>query len=211
MQLLLSDAKTIERENWSDFILEHPLGNVFQTPEIVDVYETTKNYEPVTLFASKENKLIGVLVGVIQKENRGILGCFSSRCIIIGGPIVKDNDSETIDFLLLHLVKLVRKKTIYIQFRNIFELQSFNYQFSKHGFRFEPHLDILINLDKPFESLKESIHKSRLRNLTKAINKGIEIKKMISNSEIISGFKLVKSTYNRLKIPSPDISLFEAI
>jgi len=34
---------------WSSFVYEHPNGNVFQTPEMYEVYENTKNYEPIFL------------------------------------------------------------------------------------------------------------------------------------------------------------------
>ncbi len=35
---------------WREFVLNHPHGNIFQTPEMAEVYRRTKkNYEPVTL------------------------------------------------------------------------------------------------------------------------------------------------------------------
>ena len=40
-----------DMKQWSEFVLNHPQGNIFQTPEMAEVYRRTKNYEPVTLAA----------------------------------------------------------------------------------------------------------------------------------------------------------------
>jgi len=32
---------------WSSFVYNHPNGNIFQTPEMYEVYKQTKNYEPI--------------------------------------------------------------------------------------------------------------------------------------------------------------------
>jgi len=40
-----------DTKQWSEFVLNHPQGNIFQTPEMAEVYRRTKNYEPVTLAA----------------------------------------------------------------------------------------------------------------------------------------------------------------
>ena len=42
---------------WSEFVLNHTHGNIFQTPEMAEVYRRTKSYEPITL-AVVDTKLI---------------------------------------------------------------------------------------------------------------------------------------------------------
>ena len=37
------------KKDWSEFVYNHPYGNIFQTPEMREVYERTKNYEPISL------------------------------------------------------------------------------------------------------------------------------------------------------------------
>jgi len=39
----------------SSFVYDHPNINVFQAPEMYEVYKNTKNYEPVFLAAVDEN------------------------------------------------------------------------------------------------------------------------------------------------------------
>ena len=38
-----------DKTQWSEFVYDHPQGNIFQTPELAEVYTKTKNYEPITL------------------------------------------------------------------------------------------------------------------------------------------------------------------
>jgi serine/alanine adding enzyme len=38
-----------DKTQWCEFVYNHPQGNIFQTPEMAEVYERTKNYEPITL------------------------------------------------------------------------------------------------------------------------------------------------------------------
>ena len=38
-----------DTNQWSEFVLNHPHGNIFQTPEMAEVYRRTKKYEPITL------------------------------------------------------------------------------------------------------------------------------------------------------------------
>lgn len=46
---------TLNSSQWSSFVYNHPNGNVFQTPEMYEVYKNTKNYEPVFLAVLDEN------------------------------------------------------------------------------------------------------------------------------------------------------------
>jgi len=88
-------------EEWSLFTESHPKSNIFQFPEMSEVYQKIKNYEPLFLAVTDEQEnILGVLLAVIQKEHSGFLGKFSARSIIMGGPLVKKNNPEVLDFIL---------------------------------------------------------------------------------------------------------------
>lgn len=210
MEIITKYSK-IDSSQWSEFVLNHPDGNIFQSPEMVRVFEQTKNYEPITIFAFENNEIKGILVGVIQKEFKGLVGYLSSRCIIFCGPIVKDNNLYIIKELLNHHNKLIKKKAIYSQIRNLNERKKDKEIFDKSGYFYEPHLNIHINLKQGFDSLKQGFHKSKLRNYTKSINKGVYIKQLQNLDEIKSAYEILKETYSRIKLPTPDFSHFKAV
>jgi len=35
---------TFNKNDWSKFVYNHPHGNIYQTPEMAEVYKRTKNY-----------------------------------------------------------------------------------------------------------------------------------------------------------------------
>lgn len=71
-----------DTKQWSEFVLNHPHGNIFQTLEMAEVYRRTKKYAPVTLavvdtkpFFKKEIfsfiKEIIYFIGAVQQFNIG--------------------------------------------------------------------------------------------------------------------------------------------
>jgi len=92
---VITDPNQIDKKKWSDFVSNHPNGNVFQTHEMYEVYKKTKNYSPV-LISVTDNKgnIKGILLAVVQREKSGILGIMTARSIIFGGPLVANNDRK---------------------------------------------------------------------------------------------------------------------
>ena len=50
----ITDSPDIKQ--WSEFVYNHSHGNIFQTPEMAEVYKRTKNYEPVSLAVVDEKR-----------------------------------------------------------------------------------------------------------------------------------------------------------
>ena len=84
-------------------------GNIFQTPDMYGVYQNTKNYEPVFLaVVNNVDEIAGILLVVIQKEYSGVLGIFTARSIIHGGPLIKDDNLDVLDFILKEYDKIIK-------------------------------------------------------------------------------------------------------
>ncbi len=62
---------------------------------------------------------------------------------------MKGNNPEVLDLLLKEYKNTIKGKAIYSQFRNLSNWNETEKQiFEKHGFNYEAHLDILIDLTK---------------------------------------------------------------
>lgn len=208
---IITDLNEINPLDWESFVLNHPKGNVFHTHQMVKVYEETDNYIPVTLFAVDDNNIIGILIGVIQREYKGLLGYLSSRCIVWGGPLVLENNLGVSRVLINSLVKHVGRKSIYIQFRNLFNLENLRSVFETFKFTYKPHLDILIDINRSFDDLISNVHSSRKRNYTKSKNKEVVFKELLANQDVEQAYTMIRQTYNRVKHPAPTYSLIHAI
>lgn len=198
-----------DKNRWDSFSKSHPFGNIFQTPEMYEVYEKTTNYEPLLISLTNSNGDIeGVLLALIQKEHSGLIGFFTCRSIIIGGPLVLDNRLDLLDKILKKYKENIRNKVIYTQIRNLFDWEGAKDIFIKNGFFYEPHLDIIFNLHENFETLKKNINKNKRRNVTKSLNKGLKFQVIELKEDIEVVIRLVYSTYNKIKLPLPNDSFF---
>ena len=100
----MSDIRIVYKldyKRWSEYVLTHVNGNIFQSPEMYKVYKDTKKYEPVFLAVINEKEeILGVLLAIIQKEYNGILGNFTARSIIFGGPLILNNNADVLELIL---------------------------------------------------------------------------------------------------------------
>jgi len=200
-------VSNIESDKWNDFVKNHPKGNIFQTPEMFDIYSSTKNHKPVFCAAlNPQSEIVGVLLAVIMKESSGVVGILSSRAIVMGGPIIKDDNPEILAFLLNSYKKIIKRKVIYTQVRNLYNQNNLKESFISEGFCYDPHLDILIDLNG--DDPAKQMHKSKKRNFTKSNNKGLEFIEINNIEQAKASLKLISSTYKRVKLPMPDYSLF---
>lgn len=205
---IISDHSKVDKEKWSEFVYNHQNGNIFHTPEMFQVYHKTKRFFPVLYIAFNYDEVIGVFVGVIQKEFKGLLGFLSSRCIVFGGPLVKNDNPEIINQLLQAHNKKAKNKVIYTQFRNLFYIKNLQSVFEKNGYKYEPHLNIHVDLNQVVESFWTSL-KSKLRqNIRKADKNKIQFKFIDSIDELKEAYFILKKIYSNARLPLPDITLF---
>jgi len=194
---------------WNDFVIKHPLGNIFQTPEMYEVYLKTKNYEPILVTVINNNEIKGILLACNIKENR-FLGSLTSRSIIIGGPLIKNNDSLILTQLLKKYEQKIKKKVVYSQIRNLVDTSNLKQTFIDNGFDYDEHLNILINLEKSEQELWDAMTRDRKKSIKKG-QKELEVK-LISyeNNEyqIDSIYNLLRVVYKRVRLPLPSKEYF---
>lgn len=207
---IITDPNQINKKKWCDFVINHPNGNVFQTPFMFEVYQKTKNYEPIIIITvGKQTEIIGLLVGYTVKEHSGLLGNISARTIVIGGPLLLNNDTKVGLKILQQLNAFVGRKSIFTQFRNLFEISFLRNEFQKSGYVYEDHLDIINDIAISKEEIKSNLKRSAKKNYNKAVNKGLKIKLLSEVDEIKASYELIKETYKRVKLPYPEYQFFE--
>jgi len=205
-------VRELDREKWSEFVYDHPYGNIFQTPEMFEVYKNTKNYEPVFLAVENNNKeILAILLAVIQKEYSSFLGDFTARSIIFGSPILKTDNLDILDLILNEYNNIVRKKVIYSQFRNFWEQKNETAIFEKHDFVYEQHLNIIIDLNSDKDTLWENLSNSRRKGIRKAKGNNFVFGVTDSQKIIPTFYNLLSKTYKHSKLPHPKIDFFYAI
>jgi len=205
--------ENISKKRWCEFVYNHPHGNIFQTPEIAEVYKRTKNYEPISLAVIDDtDNIIALLQAVVIRE-KGILGPLSSRSIIQGGPLFVEGEEgiKALKMLLKYYDRIIRKKAIYTEIRNMWNTSHILNTISNFGYTYRDHLNFLIDLTKSREELWNNLSKKRRNNIRRGKRRGVIIEEIKDRSSIFSFYNLIQETYRNAKLPLADISLFESI
>jgi len=207
---IVSNTSEIDKKAWTEFITQHPNGNFFQTPNLNDFYKYITYYKPITLFClNNKNKISGILLATIQKEKGLIKSKFSTRCIIYGGPVLNNNNEEVADLLLKDLIKTVKNKSIYIEFRNIFDISKQTDIFRKNGFEYKKHFNFILKINDLDDSFKK-LNPSKRRQIRKSIEAGAEICEAKELNNVSEFYMILKNLYKtKIKKPLPDFNFFE--
>jgi len=205
-----TEVDVIDTKQWEQYVLNHQRANIFQTPQMYAVYQGTSNYQPVVIACFEKNDLKGILLAVIQREYSGLLGKLSARSIIWGGPLA---DSEAITEMILgRYDQEIRKHAIYSQFRNFHVLTDNEKRvFEVHGYAYDPHLNILVDLPADTDRFWRGIKRNRKDGINKASRQGFTF--FTSDDPEMCGpfYKLLRESYKRIKLPYPDTDFFSIL
>ena len=208
-----TDIKKINTQQWSDFVRNHPNGNVFQTPEMYNSYEGLKGYSPRIFVAYQKDEIVGVLLSVLIKESGALKKHFSARSIIIGGPLVVNEDKVYLSELLNAYNSYAKNKAIYTQIRNQSEQLINNDTYQHYGYRFHSHLNFIIPLNGE-QNIWERIGKGRGKQIKKAEKNKLHVDVYCNHNEITNeliedAYKIIQNVYKRAKLPLVDVELMK--
>ena len=211
---MIEITDSVDNQQWDEFVRSHPRGNIFQTTYMAEVYRQTKNYDPVSLaaFDPDSGNMLAVLQAVIIREIGGLLGSLSARSVIQGGPLVVDGKEglKAAAKLMEYYDNAVRKKVVYTQIRNMWDTQGIRDTLGSLNYTYDEHLNYLIDLNRTSEEIWRNIHKSRRKGINRAEKSGISIRRIEGPAELDWCYSLIEETYQNVKIPLADISLFKA-
>jgi serine/alanine adding enzyme len=208
---VISDYSKIDKNQWQEFVSAHPEGNVFQTPGMYEVYRNSLNHEPLFVALLEKDEIIAFVLALIQKEYSGIIGRFTARSIIYGGPLFKEKDPKIVEPLLKEYLHRVKNSVIFTEIRN-FSLQEDGLKnlYKKHGFIFQDHLNILLDLKTGTENLWKGVKASRRKGINKADKLGFVLKITDHLDSVDTFYELLTDLHKKIKIPYSDISLYKS-
>lgn len=204
----LTDVSRIDLNQLEGFIYHHPYSQFFQSINAFRFFKAVNIYEPLWIIALEGNEIVGSLLSFVMKERGGLKGYLSRRCIVWGGPLVKDEDPDVYSKLLEKFNEIGGKKAIYSQFRNLFDLTNFTSVFSKQGWQFEEHLNIKVDLSKSEEALWKEVHSKRKNEIRRAEKEGTSFKILEEKYEFDTTYDILTEVYGRAKLPLPEIQFF---
>ena len=156
-------VNSIGKKDWNEFVYKNEFGNIFQTYEISEVYEKSKENEPLMLAAINENtdEILATMLIRKRKEKQGFLSSFSSHSTVRGGPIFVDNEwgIVAVEQLLRYYDKLVRKEALYTRIYPVYDMPQIKACLNENGYKRENWGNILIDLTKSVDELWKQLKK----------------------------------------------------
>jgi serine/alanine adding enzyme len=199
-------------KTWETFVYNHPRGNIFQTPQMAEVYKNTKNHTSLTLAAvdSGSGDITALVNAVIVRQYGGPLGSFTSRSIITGGPLYYDNPlgHESVRLLMEQYDAIAGRSALYTEIRNLWNTKNIPLP---RDYSYEEHLNFLVDLSAGEEQLWKNLSQSRKHGVTKSRKKGVTIQEISGENELETLYHILKETYTRAHHPLADKSFFDSV
>jgi lipid II:glycine glycyltransferase (peptidoglycan interpeptide bridge formation enzyme) len=209
---ITTDINKIPIPEWDNFIENHPNGTVFQSHSMYLLFQSTKKFKPVIIAAFNDNKLIGICLSTIIREYSSKIGFLTSRTVSYGGPLIDNdvaNSDEILDLILKKLIKEVKNKSVFIQFRNFFDWKEKKEIFHNNDFNYLDRLNFLVDTTSE-QDVKKRMSSSKLRQVKKSLKGGAEIIDPENIEQVQDFYQILYSLYKyKVNKPLPDWSFFK--
>lgn len=183
----------------------------FQSPRFFQVCGSSRKLTPYYCIARHQSTLVGVLLYYKQAQlTIPLVALLSGRTVIWGGPVVRNNDPEIIDGLL-HFYRKSSPATIYTQVRNLTDPSASKEIFARHGFLYDDHLTIIIELTRPETELWRDVSTKRRNQIRRARKEGCVVEQQHSLAALRASYSILQEVYQRARLPLPDFSHFESL
>ena len=213
----------IDQQQWQALIDRSPYATWFQTKEAYEFY--TSNPEEMTPFAvgiEENGYLVGVIVGYTTQETNPIKQLLTCRSIIIGGPLLANDISETALAELLNAVAqcpasrlspFASRLTnpIYIESRNFHDYSKWRNIFEANGFAYQPHLNFHVDTSS-VEVVDKNLGKSRKRDIRTTIRDGVTPVYQPTIEQVKQYYQILQNLYaTKVKTPLFSWNFFEQL
>lgn len=195
--IIIRTYSEIDKQDWRLLAETSPLSTWFQTDEAYRFYQSVSDMCAFVYGVMEEDKLVGVIVGYTTQEKCKLKQYFTARAIVIGGPLLDENISESALTMLLQTVKKQQGEAIYIETRNLHDYSRWKTVFKANGFAYHPHLNIQVAC-----TAEHAMSEQRQRQVRKALKNGVVITEPQSEQEIRDWYQILRQLY-RQKVRTP--------
>lgn len=195
--IIIRTYSEIDKQDWRLLAETSPLSTWFQTDEAYRFYQSVSDMCAFVYGVMEEDKLVGVIVGYATQEKCKLKQYFTARAIVVGGPLLDENISESALTMLLQTVKKQQREAIYIEIRNFHDYSRWKTVFKANGFAYHPHLNIQVAC-----TAEHTMSEQRQRQVKKAMKNGAEICEATSAQELRDWYQILRQLY-RQKVRTP--------
>jgi lipid II:glycine glycyltransferase (peptidoglycan interpeptide bridge formation enzyme) len=203
----------IDIQQWNELVQSSPTATWFQTKEAYEFYASnSKEMIPFAFGVEREGELRAAIVGYVTKERSTLKQFFTRRAIIIGGPLLAEDTTETdVEQLLRMMVSELKSQAIYIETRNFHDYSKWRHVFEQCGFTYQPHLNFHVDTSS-VEIVDKNLGKSRKRDIRTTIRDGVTPVLEPTIEQVCEYYAILKDLYTtKVKTPLFGWHFFEQL
>lgn len=201
--------KELIKDKWLELLALSEFSNPFQTPECYDLFNSVDGYYAEVFAVEAEGEYKSLVVITVQKE-KGIKGYFSVRGIVYGGPLLRSSEKEFLEFLLKNVKAYYKSKLIYLEIRNSNDYSTLLNSFEDNGWKYEPHLNVLLNVqNKEIDTILAGMKYNRRREIKLSLKEGVITRTAKNVEEVGKLYNILNDMYiERVKLPLSPLDFF---
>jgi serine/alanine adding enzyme len=206
-------VRSLEIQQWRDFVASHPQANVFHTPEMFEVFSRAKGHTPALWAAVAGGRLLVLFLPVQIESVDGWVGRLAARSVVFGGVLCSacGEAGKALAALLEVYSREAKKATLFTEIRNLSDMEAILPVLTEHGYTYEDHLNFQVDLRRRPEEVFQSIGPRTRKNIRRALKKGeVTISEINDRAGLAIGYDMLERTYRLARVPLADRSLFEA-
>ena len=213
-QTSMEVVRKLDETRWRAFVDDHPLGNIFHTPEMFQIISRTKGQQPeLWAIINQKKQPLALFLPTKVTLIGGLLRHLTARAIAYGSVLCAPGSEglEALEILLQAYKKDTPNSVLFTELRNLSDLSELQPVLNKHGFIFEDHLDYLIDLDRPVEKVLQGIGKRTRKKIRKGLrDQLVQMSEVTNLIELEDWYRTLQKTYSSAQVPLADRSMFEA-
>jgi hypothetical protein len=204
--------RQLDEQLWREFVSNHPLGNIFHTPEMFQVFSQVKGFKPMLWAALGADGQIEALFLPVYVTLNNLFGPLTRRAISYGSVLCSPTNEgrQALSMLLKTYAHENSRKCLFTELRNISNMEDEQPVLLELGFNYQKYLNYLIDLNRSPEEVFLSIGSRTRKNIKRGLTKGdVTIREVRDANEIGICYHLLHKTYRLAKVPLADRSLFD--
>lgn len=206
---ILTTYEQIDPRQWDALVDNSPVASWFQAREAYRFFESLGFTEPFVVAVCEGNALVGLTVGYLQGDGGWLKQKLSRRAIIVGGPLLSYDISDTqLSAMLRTLRDSLRRHCIYIETRNLNDYSQWKGTFEACGFQYVAHNNFHIDTTSA-DMVDKRMDKSRRRRIRRATEAGASISDDLAR--LPDFYQILSDLYkHKVHKPLPPIDMFQS-
>jgi serine/alanine adding enzyme len=213
LRLLVEDISATNANEWDSFLERQRIYHAFQSSQLLLALKENPYYTArgrVFRDIDRAGEIAAGYVFCVVQEVRGPASWLTTRVILNGGPVIALDYQACLSEVLDDLLSHPDMKGTYLELWHAMDRSGSAEIFEQKKFVFTPHLNYLIDLSKGHDEVWKNIQDRKRRYIKKNLSL-LNIRPLQSAHELTLFYKILEETYQKIKLPLIDYSVFKDI